>query len=87
MSAIFREELDEKKLQELFSSDEKCYEFLAGLKWNEGFICRKCGMIEDFTEALPVSFKMIEAQTGFQPEGTRFEYYGYCKVCRRTRKQ
>jgi len=50
-------------------------------------ICGKCGMIEDFTEALPVSFKMIEAQTGFQPEGTRFEYYGYCKVCRRTRKQ
>ncbi len=45
-------------------------------------ICRKCGKIEDFAEALPLSYKMIEEQTGFQPEGMRFEYYGYCKGCR-----
>ena len=44
-------------------------------------ICKKCGKIEDFTEALPFSFKMIEEQTGFRPEGTRFEYYGICRNC------
>ena len=44
-------------------------------------ICRKCGKIEDFAEALPFSYKMIEKQTGFRPEGMRFEYYGYCKSC------
>lgn len=43
MSTIFRTELDNKRLEELFSSDEKCYEFLADLKWSEGFTCRKCG--------------------------------------------
>jgi hypothetical protein len=43
MSTIFRSELDEASLQELFTSDEKCYEFLAGLKWSAGFTCRKCG--------------------------------------------
>ena len=43
MSAIFKSELDDKKLKELFTSDEKCYEFLAELKWSEGFTCRKCG--------------------------------------------
>ena len=43
MSTIFKEELDDKKLEELFKSDEKCYEFLAELKWNDGFTCRKCG--------------------------------------------
>ena len=43
MSIIFSAELDDKKLEELFSSDEKCYEFLSELKWGEGFICRKCG--------------------------------------------
>jgi hypothetical protein len=43
MSAIFQTELDDKKLEELFTSDEKCYEFLAELKWCDGFICRKCG--------------------------------------------
>jgi len=43
MSGIFKTELDDKKLEELFSSDEKCYEFLAQLKWSDGFTCRKCG--------------------------------------------
>jgi hypothetical protein len=43
MSAIFKEELDERRLEELFTSDEKCYEFLAELKWRDGFTCRKCG--------------------------------------------
>jgi hypothetical protein len=43
MSLIFKGELDEKTLQELFSSDDKCFEFLAELKWEDGFVCRKCG--------------------------------------------
>ena len=43
MSAIFKAELDDKKLEELFNSEEKCYEFLADLKWSNGFTCRKCG--------------------------------------------
>jgi len=45
-------------------------------------ICWRCGKIEDFTEAVPFSSEMIEAQTGFRPVGMRFEYYGYCKGCR-----
>ena len=43
MSSISKKELDTKQLEELFQSDEKCYEFLADLKWSEGFHCRKCG--------------------------------------------
>jgi two-component system, sensor histidine kinase LadS len=43
MSAIFKAELDDKKLEELFESEEKCYEFLAELKWSDGYKCRKCG--------------------------------------------
>jgi hypothetical protein len=43
MSAIFKGELDDKKLAELFISEEKCYEFLAELKWSDGYRCRKCG--------------------------------------------
>jgi hypothetical protein len=43
MSAIFRNDLSEEQLQELFQSDEKCFEFLAELKWSKGFECRKCG--------------------------------------------
>jgi hypothetical protein len=43
MSKIFKKELSEEQLSELFSSDEKCLEFLASVKWDEGFVCRKCG--------------------------------------------
>ena len=43
MSAIFNRELSTEELELLFQSDEKCLEFLADLKWNNGFICRKCG--------------------------------------------
>jgi Fe2+ or Zn2+ uptake regulation protein len=44
-------------------------------------VCQKCGKIEDFADAVPVSSAMIEEKTGFRPEGMRFEYYGYCKTC------
>lgn len=43
MSTIFKKELDAKQLDELFKSDDKCYQFLADLKWSDGFTCRKCG--------------------------------------------
>ena len=43
MSAIFNKELSQEKLDELFSSDEKCFEFLAEIKWSNGFVCKKCG--------------------------------------------
>jgi len=42
MSKIFKTELSEEQLEGLFNSDEKCYEFLAELKWSNGFTCRKC---------------------------------------------
>ena len=43
MGAIFKKELSEEQLSELFSSDDLCLEFLASLKWENGFVCRKCG--------------------------------------------
>jgi hypothetical protein len=43
MNPVFNKELTENQLNELFQSDEKCYAFLAELKWSDGFTCRKCG--------------------------------------------
>jgi hypothetical protein len=43
MGTIFNKELSEEQLKELFVSDEKCLEFLAEVKWENGFTCRKCG--------------------------------------------
>lgn len=43
MGKIFNEGLSHEQLEEMFHSDEKCFEFLAGLKWANGFTCKKCG--------------------------------------------
>jgi hypothetical protein len=43
MGALFKKELSEQQLNELFQSDERCFEFLAEVKWEKGFTCRKCG--------------------------------------------
>ncbi len=43
MNQIFQQEIPKAELNELFNNDEKCLEFISQLKWNEGFVCRKCG--------------------------------------------
>ena len=43
MGLIFTKEVSEETVEKLFVSDEKCLEFLADLKWADGFTCRKCG--------------------------------------------
>ena len=48
-------------------------------------ICKKCGKISDLPGELPFTAEAVLKKTGFQPVGMRFEYYGYCKGCRRKR--
>ena len=48
-------------------------------------ICTKCGKIEDFPSELPYSYTQVQQKTDFQPVAMRYEYYGYCKDCRRKR--
>jgi hypothetical protein len=43
MKNFFADDLTPEVLSELFSSDEMCLEFIASLKWGEGFECGKCG--------------------------------------------
>lgn len=43
MGKIFNKRLSEKQLEKLFTDDGECYRFLAEVKWENGFRCRKCG--------------------------------------------
>jgi hypothetical protein len=43
MGLIFNKDIPEATVEALFVSDEKCLEFLADLKWADGFMCRRCG--------------------------------------------
>jgi Fe2+ or Zn2+ uptake regulation protein len=50
-------------------------------------VCTKCGRITDFMGDMPSFSKAVEKETGFKPASMRFEYYGYCKECRGTRRR
>jgi hypothetical protein len=63
MSRIFKNELSQSQLDELFSSDEKCYEFLASLKWEHGFTCRKCGNTNSCPGKSPHSRRCTKCKT------------------------
>jgi len=69
---------------EFYDSDNR---YDVNLSNHINLVCRRCGKIEDFMEALPFSSEMIEGKTGFRPVGIRFEYYGYCKECRSKEKK
>ena len=43
MKNFFSDDLSQEELNLLFQSDERCLEFIASMKWGEGFECRKCG--------------------------------------------
>lgn len=42
MKDIFKK-LDLSQFNTQFSTDEKCLQYLADLKWKDGFVCKKCG--------------------------------------------
>jgi Fe2+ or Zn2+ uptake regulation protein len=48
-------------------------------------ICKKCGRIKDLTGGITLSYAKVQQKTDFQPVAMRYEYYGYCKDCRRKR--
>lgn len=63
MGTIFKNDLANEQLEELFSSDEKCFEFLAELKWSEGFTCRKCGNTNYCSGKTPHSRRCTKCKT------------------------
>lgn len=63
MGAIFNKELRPEQLELLFRSDEECYRFLAEIKWEHGFICRKCGNSNHCPGKTPYSRRCTKCKT------------------------
>ncbi len=63
MKPIFNRELTGEQLNDLFQSDEKCLEFLAELKWSDGFTCRKCGNTNYCPGKTPYSRRCTRCKT------------------------
>lgn len=60
---INNEEITPEKLQELFNSNDKCLEFLANLKWSEGYVCKKCGHTNYCSGKTPFSRRCTKCKT------------------------
>ena len=63
MSEIFSDSLSPEQLDEMFRSDEKCLEFLAQIKWADGFKCRKCGNTNSCTGKEPFSRRCTKCKS------------------------
>lgn len=63
MSTIFNNNLTQDQIDALFASDEKCLEFLAEIKWANGFTCNKCGNTNWCSGKEPFSRRCTKCKT------------------------
>ncbi len=63
MSKIFNDKLSQDQLEEMFRSDEKCLEFLANIKWANGYVCKKCGNVNFCSGKEPFSRRCTKCKS------------------------
>jgi Fur family ferric uptake transcriptional regulator len=55
---------------------------------HEHMICLKCGKVLEFSDkAIEKDLNRLCKRSGFEPSSHRFQIFGYCDRCRKTRKQ
>jgi two-component system, sensor histidine kinase LadS len=42
MNRVFKN-ISYAEFDKIFDTEERCLEYLASIKWNDGFVCQKCG--------------------------------------------
>jgi len=63
MSKIFTKEVSEQEIELFFENDEKCYEFLAATKWENGYVCKKCGNTNSCAGKAPFSKRCTKCKS------------------------
>lgn len=78
MKAHLFRNISEKDFKDKFDTEEKCLEFLANNKWQDSFVCRKCGNTNFCIGRTPFSRRCTRckhdesAKVGTIFEGCRF---------------
>jgi len=67
-----------------FDQMENRYE--GNLEEHINLICERCKKILDYRVSIGVDQGEVAKKTGFSITGTRLEYYGYCRECRKTKE-
>ena len=66
------------QFEDLFSTKEKCLEFLANEKWADGFTCRKCGHTNYCKGKTPFSRRCTKCKS--EESATAHTIFHRCKV-------
>jgi len=66
------------EFDDLFSTDKKCREFLAGKKWENGYICRKCGHTNYCKGKKPYSRRCTKCKS--EESATAHTAFHKCKI-------
>jgi hypothetical protein len=74
---IFNKELTQEQLEGLFSDSNKCLEFLSNLKWENGFLCRKCGNNNYCSGKSPFSRRCTKCKT--EESATAGTIFHHCR--------
>jgi hypothetical protein len=74
---IFNKELTQEQLEELFSNDNKCLEFLSELKWEKGYLCKKCGNDNYCNGKSPYSRRCTKCKT--EESATAGTIFHHCR--------
>ena len=67
-----------KSFDTLFSTDEKCLEFLSNEKWKDGFTCRKCGHDHFSKGKTPFSRKCTRCK--HEESATAYTIFHRCRI-------
>jgi len=74
--------------EEVFGERHLHYERIFGQKHHDHLVCLACGKIEEFrNDEIEDAQEAICKQHGFLPTGHRMEIHGYCRECRRGRRE
>lgn len=57
------------KFYNRFQSDEDCYKYLANIKWQDGYVCKKCGNTHFIKGEKPYSRRCSKCKYDESPTG------------------
>ena len=67
-----------KEFEEKFSTDLKCLEFLAAVKWKKGFVCTKCGHSRYCKGKVPFSRRCTRCK--HEESASSHTFFHGCKI-------
>lgn len=77
MNTIFKN-INVIEFGEHFDTDEKCLSYLAGEKWKDGFVCRKCGHTNFCKGKKPYSRRCTTCKS--EESATAHTIFHRCKI-------